>query len=755
MSPPAPAAATSSSRGRGDAPSARAVRTPDRQDPPRPAAPPAPPTPAGPASLAGAHAATLLAHGCNPLRLSFSDVPFDLVTDSWSERADPFMAERLRTLSESSLDGDDVWDDLPWLPFPTVIPTASGRQAEELLCRCWPGVRGRVPHNRLFPTWLRSLAAGGFHPERLPAGGAGADVDPEALAAALADTGTPVSFVALELTCNAAGGLPLSLARLRAVRDLTRAHGVPLVLDATRLLENAAAVVEGEEPMRGRGLWDAARELLAQADAVTLSAGKDFGVHHGGLVATALPEHADLLREETAARGPWAGLLERRTLRRALLDLDGVAKLVRRRLAAVTTLRQALRSAGAPVVDVPGSHCVLLDARRVPGAAGLAHPVPSVLAWLFAHTGVRGGPHLGDDGLIRLAVPVGWPRKGITDLAGRLSRHFLSPPPLTALVPAGDGEDAGSDPARAVYRPVGGGTRSPAAPAVPRDILEELEEGYAPADENAKLLAEAVPEVERHVVRLPDGDVEVFAAGDGPVVLLMHPFNMGAGVFAEQFRALSGRYRTVVVHHPGVGASTAPTDLSLASITDSRTEVLDRLGTTGPVHVVGASFGGLLAQAFALRHPERTASLTLICGSFRYANREGGVNRLERVVAEDLDRIVSGSGSPRIARDRDRLTELLLRSESMDARTGLRYLDLFAGEPDLRERLPEISVPTLLVQGRHDSVIPLKTAHLMHGLIPDATYEEIPDAGHFPCVTHPDEVNRLLAAFLDRTGRRP
>ena len=82
-----------------------------------------------------------------------------------------------------------------------------------------------------------------------------------------------------------------------------------------------------------------------------------------------------------------------------------------------------------------------------------------------------------------------------------------------------------------------------------------------------------------------------------------------------------------------------------------------------------------------------------------------------------------------------------------------RYLDVFAQEPNLYERLPEIAVPTLVVQGRHDSVIPLKTAHLLHGTIPDSRYVEIDGAGHFPPLTQADRFNEVLAAFLAEQGQ--
>jgi len=251
--------------------------------------------------------------------------------------------------------------------------------------------------------------------------------------------------------------------------------------------------------------------------------------------------------------------------------------------------------------------------------------------------------------------------------------------------------------------------------------------------------------------------VEVLLAGRGPTLLLAHPFNIGAGVFVRQFAALADRYRVVAVHHPGVGATTWAEDLSLHGIAGLIHEVLDRLDLTGPVHLVGASFGGLVAQSFALRYPQRSAALVLIGSSYKVGNRHGEVNRLSVVVAEEFERMTA-RGYPVTAEQRAEWERVLLRSESMDPLLGLRYLDVFATQPTLLDRLPDIAVPTLLVQGLCDTVIPLKTAHLMHATIPLAEYVDLPAAGHFSFLTHPDEVHAALLGFLaaheDRIGGR-
>ncbi|SCE60088.1 alpha/beta hydrolase fold, partial [Streptomyces sp. Termitarium-T10T-6] len=155
----------------------------------------------------------------------------------------------------------------------------------------------------------------------------------------------------------------------------------------------------------------------------------------------------------------------------------------------------------------------------------------------------------------------------------------------------------------------------------------------------------------------------------------------------------------------------------------------------------------LVAQSFALRHPADTASLTLVGSSYKVGNRNGEVNRLSIVAAEDFDRMETHRGIA--PGDRAALQELLLRCESMSPQTGLSYLDVFDAQPTLFARLPEITVPTLVLWGRHDTVIPVKAAHLLHGAIPDSRFAELADAGHFPCLTHPEDVHRLLLPFLD------
>lgn len=313
--------------------------------------------------------------------------------------------------------------------------------------------------NALFPTWALNQIDHGFAPLAVPAvaaaNGAQAlwgDVDVDALERALAANPGTVSFVCVETSTNALGGLPLSLANLRRVRAAADAHGVPLVLDATRVLENAAFVAGHEDGERGRKVWEVAEEILALATAVTLGLSKDFGIDHGGLVATDDSRLAELLHEDVLRRGREPGVAQRRLMAAALADRERSAAAVAERMGAVRELRRILADAGLPVVAA-GGHCVLIDAARLPGADRSPNPAADWLAWSYRHTGVRAAPHLAAGpaagaALVRLAVPLGlgteraaeaaagWRRCTATGARPRCSSRPTAPaPPRTRRPP--------------------------------------------------------------------------------------------------------------------------------------------------------------------------------------------------------------------------------------------------------------------------------------------------------------------------------
>ena len=415
-------------------------------------------------------------------------------------------------------------------------------------------------------------------------------------------------------------------------------------------------------------------------------------------------------------------------------------------MAAVRALWKRLEEAGLPVLGPAAGHCVLLDTAGLGAAGDPRHRTAGWLSWLYLHTGVRAAPHLvpapdkapGD--VVRLAVPVGLGVEAAEEAGRRIVAAVRERGPAPELAPVG----TRAHPARAEYRP---------ADTLPEDVLAAMHEGHTPLSDNHAVLKEHQPAVVRHLVALSEGQAEAFVAGEGTPLVLLHPFNIGAGFFAPQFAALADRHRVISVHHAGVGATTVAADLSVEGMADVLGRTLDALDVRGPVHLAGASFGALPALEFALRHPRLTASVTLIGGSYKVGNRRGEMNRLELVAGEDFDRLLAQPGTEEAAERRAHFEQLLLRCESLDGRIGLRYLDEFDAAPNLLPRLGGLGVPALIVHGRHDTVVPLKTGHLLHGTLPDVRYEEFENAGHFPSLTSAERFNRLLAGFLEERDR--
>jgi pimeloyl-ACP methyl ester carboxylesterase len=307
----------------------------------------------------------------------------------------------------------------------------------------------------------------------------------------------------------------------------------------------------------------------------------------------------------------------------------------------------------------------------------------------------------------------------------------------------------GAQHAASVLRAVPGEWRTP--------VVKESAAGqHRAANDNAAVLSEHAPGVTKTVLGPSGAQVEVFTAGDGPPLILMHPVNVGAGVFARQFASLAGRYRVICAHNPGVGATTLSADLSLPGLARLQRSVLAELSVAPPYHLLGSSFGGLVAQQFALVYPADCASLVLVGCSYR-ANGRRGLRPLSAVVREEFERMHGSGAYQTMDGTPAGLEELLLRCESMDARVGLGYVNAFMTSPfTLFTHLQEIAVPSLILRGRHDTLVPLKHAHLLHGAIPDAEFAELEDAGHFPCLTHPAEVGALLEPFLAaHSGARP
>ena len=379
--------------------------------------------------------AALAAAGYNTFLLRAEDVFIDLLTDSGTsalsqeQRAAMELGDESYAGSRSFFRLEDAVQEAYGYRY--LIPTHQGRGAEHLLARVLIHPGQLVPSNLYFTTSRAhaELAGGVWVDVSIPEASDPSsehpfkgNIDLVALEQVLAGAAPEnVAFVRQEACLNMAGGQPFSIANLRGVRELTRAHGVPLVLDATRVSENALFVKEREEGYAGRTLASIVREIADLSDGAVFSSKKDHFVPIGGLLALNDDAAAERARELVVVYegfphyGGMAGHDMEALAQGIRESLD--EQMVRQYVGQSAYLGGLLLDAGVPIVVPIGAHAVFLDAKRfLPRLPLEQFPAQSLAAEIYLAGAVRtmergivSGQHGHEpyDGLelVRLTIP--------------------------------------------------------------------------------------------------------------------------------------------------------------------------------------------------------------------------------------------------------------------------------------------------------------------------------------------------------------
>jgi pimeloyl-ACP methyl ester carboxylesterase len=261
-------------------------------------------------------------------------------------------------------------------------------------------------------------------------------------------------------------------------------------------------------------------------------------------------------------------------------------------------------------------------------------------------------------------------------------------------------------------------------------------------------------------------------AGRGPALLLLHGIGDSSDSWVDLMGELARDFTVVAPDMLGHGASAKPrADYSVAAYANGMRDLLEVLGIDR-VTVVGHSLGGGVAAQFAYQYPERCERLVLVA--------TGGVSRevtpvlrlaslpivevallpmrfLPRRLAGAITLQALRMGGSDIARDGDEFRRVFERLADDEARTAfsrtLRSVVDWRGQVvTLRDRcyLAE-AMPTLVMWGENDGVIPAEHAHLLKAAMPQARLELFPDAGHSPQHSDPDRFLALLREFVATT----
>jgi len=260
-------------------------------------------------------------------------------------------------------------------------------------------------------------------------------------------------------------------------------------------------------------------------------------------------------------------------------------------------------------------------------------------------------------------------------------------------------------------------------------------------------------------------------AGSGPVLLLIHGMAGSSTAWREVMPRLAERYTVIAPDLLGHGRSAKPVgDYSLGAYASGMRDLLGALGVERAT-VVGQSFGGGVAMQLAYQHPECCERLVLVDSGglgrevswlLRFMTLPGSEYLMPvlfpsfvRDAGNDLSRTLHRHGvrMGRVAEMWSAYSSLTRPANRQPfVRTLRSVIDLGGQSVDAGDRLYLATpLPTLIVWGEQDTIIPVSHAYAAHEAIPHSRLVVIPGAGHFPHVETPDRFLDELLGFLDTT----
>ena len=375
----------------------------------------------------------------NVFLLDAEDCCIDLLTDSGTGAMSSQQWAALM-LGDESYAGGKSWKkfeatvkNITGMDF--IFPTHQGRAAESILAQVIVKPGHVIPNNSHFDTTRANMEFAGARAVDLlydqglditseaPFKG---DMDLDKLRKCLEQSGPEnIPFGMITVTNNTGGGQPVSLANIRAVKEILKKHNIPLVIDACRFAENAYFIHEREPGYHGKTLLEIAREMFSCADGATMSCKKDGLANIGGFFVCNDPEWAEKFRNMLILREgfPTYGGLAGRDLEVISVGLNEALEYDYQvyRHATMEYLGKYLQKRGIPFVRPVGGHAVFLDAKEfVPHVPPAQYPGVGLVNALYLEGGIRtvelGSVMFGkidDNGqetpapleLVRLAVP--------------------------------------------------------------------------------------------------------------------------------------------------------------------------------------------------------------------------------------------------------------------------------------------------------------------------------------------------------------
>lgn len=241
--------------------------------------------------------------------------------------------------------------------------------------------------------------------------------------------------------------------------------------------------------------------------------------------------------------------------------------------------------------------------------------------------------------------------------------------------------------------------------------------------------------------------------GSGPNTILAHGGWTGSWeLWIGPFQTLSRTWRTVAYDHRGTGATIAPADsISIGSMVDDLFAVMDKVKIEKCV-LAAESAGGIVAVAAVLQHPERFDGLVLV-DALLHNEDDGSDAAFIHGLKTNFHATLGGFADACVPESEQNSVEIRSWGKKILARStpesAIRLLECTQGI-DIRPKLSEIKIPTLIIHGDADIIVPLSDSEYSSTQIPENRFLVLEDAGHVPTMTRPLEVADAINHYFSK-----
>lgn len=346
--------------------------------------------------------------GYNTFLLKSEDVYIDLLTDSGSSAMSDYQWAGMM-IGDEAYAGSKNYYNLEaavykYYGYKHLIPTHQGRGSENILSQIMIKPGDIVPGNMYFTTTRhhQELAGGQFvdiiideaHDPESTFEFKG-NVNLEKLQKIINEYGAEkIPYISLEGNVNMAGGQPFSMENLKELHKLCSKYGIPIMLDATRTIENSYFIKTKEKGYEDKTIEEILKEICSYTDGATMSSKKDHLVNIGGFLALNDDKLAQKARELVVV---YEGLhtyggISGRDMEAMARGIEEAVQYdhIRARIGQVEYLGEKLKEIGIPIVLPIGSHAIYLNAKKfLPHIPQDQFPAQALAAAIYVDSGVR------------------------------------------------------------------------------------------------------------------------------------------------------------------------------------------------------------------------------------------------------------------------------------------------------------------------------------------------------------------------------